>query len=109
MWHAEVQRRRADRAHAHVGRPSARGLGIGHDLLTELEDRAATNGSRTIHLKSNKTLIEAIAMYRPVGYPEVDAFNDEPYATAGSIRISIYRIRIIRARRSSLDEQDTAR
>jgi hypothetical protein len=48
-------------------------------------------------------------MYRPVGYPEVDAFNDEPYATAGSIRISIYRIRIIRARRSSLDEQVTAR
>jgi GNAT superfamily N-acetyltransferase len=55
VWHAEVQRRRADRAHAHVGRPSARGLGIGHHLLAELEVRAATNGSRTIHFKTTKT------------------------------------------------------
>jgi DNA-binding MarR family transcriptional regulator/GNAT superfamily N-acetyltransferase len=59
---------------------SARGLGVGRRLLAELEARAATNGSRAVRLDTNKTLTEAIAMYRSAGYTEVDAFNDEPYA-----------------------------
>ena len=59
--------------------PSARGLGLGRRLLFELEARAAAHGSHTVHLETNKTLTEAIAMYRSSGYVEVDAFNDEPY------------------------------
>ena len=61
--------------------PNARGLGIGRRLLTELERRAAGSGSRVIHLETNETLTEAIAMYRAAGYREVDPFNDEPHAT----------------------------
>jgi DNA-binding MarR family transcriptional regulator/GNAT superfamily N-acetyltransferase len=60
--------------------PAARGLGIGRRLLTELEAYAAANGARTLRLDTNRTLTEAIAMYRSSGYRAVDAFNDEPYA-----------------------------
>jgi len=60
--------------------PTARGLGLGRRLLTELEARAAASGSDAIRLETNGTLIEAIAMYRSCGYREVPAFNDEPYA-----------------------------
>jgi GNAT superfamily N-acetyltransferase len=59
---------------------SARGLGIGRRLLAELERRALELGSRALRLDTNRTLSEAIAMYRSSGYREVDAFNDEPYA-----------------------------
>ena len=59
---------------------SARGLGIGRRLLSELEGRAAAGGSRVIRLETNRALTEAISLYRSAGYREVDAFNDEPYA-----------------------------
>jgi ribosomal protein S18 acetylase RimI-like enzyme len=59
---------------------SARGLGIGRRLLGELERRAAEHGASTVRLETNKTLVEAIGMYRSAGYNEVAAFNDEPYA-----------------------------
>lgn len=59
---------------------SARGLGIGRRLLTELERRAAVEGARVVRLETNRALTEAIALYRSAGYREVDAFNDEPYA-----------------------------
>jgi DNA-binding MarR family transcriptional regulator/GNAT superfamily N-acetyltransferase len=58
----------------------ARGLGIGRRLLAELESEAARNGSRMVRLETNKSLTEAIALYRSAGYVEVDPFNDEPYA-----------------------------
>jgi DNA-binding MarR family transcriptional regulator/GNAT superfamily N-acetyltransferase len=59
---------------------SARGLGIGRRILAELEAEAARNGSRLVRLETNRSLTEAIALYRSSGYVEVDAFNDEPYA-----------------------------
>ena len=58
----------------------ARGLGIGRRLLAELERHAAENGVRVLRLETNRSLTEAIALYRSAGYAEVDAFNDEPYA-----------------------------
>jgi ribosomal protein S18 acetylase RimI-like enzyme len=60
--------------------PTARGVGLGRRVLAELEKRAAANGSITVRLDTNKTLIEAIAMYRSAGYREVAAFNKERYA-----------------------------
>ena len=59
---------------------SARGLGIGRRLLAELESRAADEGVSAVRLETNKTLTEAISVYRSAGYREIDAFNDEPYA-----------------------------
>src|ERR671919_530087 len=60
--------------------PSARGLGIGRRILAELEAEALRNGSRVVRLETNKSLTEAITLYRSSGYVEVDAFNEEPHA-----------------------------
>lgn len=60
--------------------PHVRGLGLGRRLLVELEAHAARAGVRTVRLETNRTLGEAIALYRRAGYREVAAFNDEPYA-----------------------------
>ena len=60
--------------------PSARGLGLGRRLIDEAEKHARQNGVRVINLETNRTLHEAIELYRRSGYVEVDAFNTEPYA-----------------------------
>jgi ribosomal protein S18 acetylase RimI-like enzyme len=59
---------------------SVRGLGLGRRLLAALEERAARSSSPIVRLETNKSLTEAIALYRSAGYSEVAAFNDEPYA-----------------------------
>lgn len=59
---------------------SARGLGLGRRILSELEEHAAKHGARSVRLETNKTLVEAISLYRSAGYREVAPFNDEPYA-----------------------------
>jgi DNA-binding MarR family transcriptional regulator/GNAT superfamily N-acetyltransferase len=60
--------------------PEARGVGLARRLLAELEECASAAGSRMIRLETNRTLHEAITLYRSAGYREVAAFNDEPYA-----------------------------
>ena len=60
--------------------PDARGLGVGARLLVELEQRARASGASAVHLETNRSLREAIALYRRSGYVEVPRFNDEPYA-----------------------------
>jgi DNA-binding MarR family transcriptional regulator/ribosomal protein S18 acetylase RimI-like enzyme len=71
-------------AQAHIKRmwvdPSVRGLGLGRRLLAGLEAQAAAHGVRTLRLETNRSLTEAISLYRAAGYREVAAFNDEPYA-----------------------------
>lgn len=59
---------------------AARGLGVGRRLLGELEQRARESGARVVRLETNKSLNEAINLYRSTGYTEVPSFNDEPYA-----------------------------
>lgn len=60
--------------------PSARGLGLARRIMAELETRARDRGATAIRLDTNKSLHAAIALYRSLGYLEVPAFNDEPYA-----------------------------
>jgi DNA-binding MarR family transcriptional regulator/GNAT superfamily N-acetyltransferase len=57
-----------------------RGLGLGRRLLHELESQAARRGVAVVRLETNRSLNEAINLYRSCGYREVPAFNDEPYA-----------------------------
>ncbi len=59
---------------------SARGLGVGRRILTELECHASQRGVTVVRLETNQRLTEAIGLYRSAGYAEVPAFNDEPYA-----------------------------
>jgi DNA-binding MarR family transcriptional regulator/GNAT superfamily N-acetyltransferase len=60
--------------------PSVRGLGLGRRLLRELESHARASGARSVRLETNRSLTEAIALYRSAGYAEVPPFNDEPHA-----------------------------
>ncbi len=60
--------------------PTARGLGLGRRLLAELETAAAERGATAARLETNRSLTEAIALYRSAGYREVAPFNDEPFA-----------------------------
>ena len=46
-------------------------------MLSELERYSQTGIAR---LETNRSLTEAIALYRAAGYVEVEPFNDEPYA-----------------------------
>ena len=60
--------------------PAVRGWGVGRRMLSELERLASKRGIRLLRLKTNRTLKEAIALYRGSGYVEVGAFYTEPYA-----------------------------
>jgi DNA-binding MarR family transcriptional regulator/GNAT superfamily N-acetyltransferase len=60
--------------------PSARGLGLGRRLLTELEDHARRRGAPAVRLDTNRALREAISLYRSSGYTEIEPFTAEPYA-----------------------------
>ena len=60
--------------------PHARGVGLARRLLAELESRAAALGRDVLRLETNKTLTEAIGLYRSAGFAEIAAFNNEPYA-----------------------------
>ena len=60
--------------------PRARGLGLARRLIAALEDRARDGGAPAVQLDTNRSLVEAIAMYQTLGYVEVEPFNDEPYA-----------------------------
>jgi len=59
---------------------SARGLGIGRRLLAELERIARDSRAPAVRLDTNRSLVEAISMYRSSGYREIPRFNDEPFA-----------------------------
>lgn len=58
----------------------ARGLGIGRRLLTEIETLGRRRGVHTIRLDTNRSLTDAINLYRTAGYEEIPAFNTEPHA-----------------------------
>ena len=68
----EIVRMWVDRAH--------RGLGIAGRLLDTLERRAVALGHETIRLYTNRSLVEAQAMYRARGYVEIPRYNADPYA-----------------------------
>ncbi|MFV2100990.1 bifunctional helix-turn-helix transcriptional regulator/GNAT family N-acetyltransferase [Micromonospora sp. LOL_024] len=59
---------------------SVRGLGVGRRLLGELERYAAVSGAASVRLDTNRTLTEAMRLYRAEGYQEIPRYNDNPYA-----------------------------
>ncbi|MET3924961.1 helix-turn-helix domain-containing GNAT family N-acetyltransferase [Devosia sp. 2618] len=72
-----------DKGYAEVKRlwiaPAARGLGMSHRLMAELERIAADLGINVLRLDTNKALPEALALYRKTGWTEINRFNDDPY------------------------------
>ena len=60
--------------------PDARGLGIAQRLLDALEAHARQMHLTTLRLDTNRTLVEARALYARNGYREIARYNDNPYA-----------------------------
>jgi DNA-binding MarR family transcriptional regulator/GNAT superfamily N-acetyltransferase len=58
---------------------TARGLGLGRRMLAALEGEARELGLTKVQLETNRSLVEAIQLYRSAGYIEVPPFNAEPY------------------------------
>lgn len=58
---------------------TARGLGLGRQMLAALEREARRLGLTIVQLETNRSLVEAIQLYRSAGYVEVPPFNAEPY------------------------------
>jgi len=60
--------------------PSARGLGIAQRMLDALEAQARAMSLHTLRLDTNRTLLEARALYARNGYVEIPRYNQNPYA-----------------------------
>ena len=58
----------------------ARGLGVAQRLLDALEGHARALSLLCVRLDTNRTLVEARALYARNGYREIPAYNDNPYA-----------------------------
>jgi ribosomal protein S18 acetylase RimI-like enzyme len=59
---------------------TARGQGLAGRLMDRLESIAQEAGLAVLRLDTNKTLVEAHALYRKRGYHEIARYNDNPYA-----------------------------
>lgn len=59
--------------------PSARGLGLAQRLMALCEDTARSLGVEVLRLDTNSALPEAAALYRKLGWQEIDRFNEDPY------------------------------
>lgn len=76
--------KRLDTQEAEVKRvwtsPDARGLGVASRMMDALEALAREVGFKIVKLDTNRTLIEAQAMYAKRGYRTIGRYNDNPYA-----------------------------
>lgn len=59
--------------------PAARGLGLARRLMTAAEDAARRLGIATLRLDTNSALLEAVSLYRNMGWQEIARYNDDPY------------------------------
>ncbi|MGA9659046.1 MAG: GNAT family N-acetyltransferase [Asticcacaulis sp.] len=60
--------------------PASRGLGVGKRIIIALEDMARQSGMTVMRLDTNRALTEAKSIYEIMGYIEIAAYNDNPYA-----------------------------
>lgn len=60
--------------------PSARGCGVARKVMEALEGLARGAGLALLRLDTNRSLTEAHALYRRLGYREIERYNDNPYA-----------------------------
>lgn len=59
---------------------TARGLGVASRIMDRLEGLAREARFERVRLDTNRTLVEAHALYRNRGYREIGRYNDNPYA-----------------------------
>jgi GNAT superfamily N-acetyltransferase len=61
-------------------RPDLRGLGGGSALLAAVERAGRDRGATALRLDTRHDLVEARRLYAALGYVEIPAYNDDPYA-----------------------------
>ena len=71
-------------------RPSARGHGLGRQLLDQLLTDARELGVKLVRLESAAFMPEARSLYRSVGFKEVPAFSGEFAAIPGAQEIQVF-------------------
>lgn len=59
--------------------PAARGLRLASRMMARVETHARALGFGVLRLDTNSALPEALALYRKLGWREIDRFNDDPY------------------------------
>ena len=62
--------------------PPARGLGLGRALGTAAVAEARRLGYRRLLLDSRTSLVAACALYRDLGFVEIDAYRHNPFDDA---------------------------
>ena len=62
--------------------PAARGLGLGRALGTAAIGEARRLGYRRLLLDSRRSLVAACALYRDLGFVEIDAYRHNPFDDA---------------------------
>ena len=62
--------------------PSARGHGFGRAMIESLLQRMAQSGHPTMRLDTAIFLTDAIALYRQIGFVEIEPYNEMPAAAA---------------------------
>ncbi|KAL9610218.1 MAG: hypothetical protein Q9167_005067 [Letrouitia subvulpina] len=58
--------------------PAARGLGLGRKLVESVLDSARRMGYKEMKLDTLPTMVEAIALYKDVGFEETDKYYETP-------------------------------
>jgi hypothetical protein len=69
-----------DRALAEVGIRQVGYIGLGRQLVRELERQALAREFQAVRLDTQRVLTEAIGLYRSVGYQQIPAYDDNPHA-----------------------------
>ncbi len=59
-------------------RPAFRGQGLGRELAVELLAFAVRVGYRAMKLDTEPTFLEALGLYRSLGFREIPRYNDDP-------------------------------
>jgi DNA-binding MarR family transcriptional regulator/GNAT superfamily N-acetyltransferase len=59
---------------------SSRGQGVAGKVMQKLEQLGREKGYKHLRLDTNKALTEAHALYRKLGYRDIERYNDNPYA-----------------------------
>ena len=67
--------------------PSARGEGLGRALITELQAKTAAWGHPTIRLDTAVFLTDAIALYRRLGFVEIEPYTEVPL---GAVKTALF-------------------
>jgi len=72
-----------DKGYAEIKRlwiaPEVRGQGLARRMMAALEEEARGLGIALLRLDTNSALPEAAALYRRLGWTEIDRFNEDPY------------------------------